>query len=153
MFFTKSINRWFCPRGVKLTSSGLWCQVNFLDNQLSPKFQVQAKPDEVAPWKFTFLFWKEQQQLAPQLYEHRAEGKNGLENFTDILFFTTTGLWDGRKKMWTKDRNAGFQSCVLVFFKQVAWMICYSAEEIRYKFLLFVKFHTSSQLKHRQTMT
>ena len=123
LVFTKSINRWFCPKGVKLTSSGLWCQVNFLDNQSSPKFQVQAKPDEVAPWKFTFLFWKEQQQqqLAPQLYEHRAEGKNGLENFTDILFFTTTGPWDGRKKKYeqkieTPDFNL---LCVLVFFKQI----------------------------------
>ena len=114
----KSINRWFCPRGVKLTSSGLWCQVNFLDNQSSPKFQVQAKPDEVAPWKFTFLFWKEQQQLAPQLYEHRAEGKNGLENFTDILFFTTTGPWDEmeeRKNMNKRSKRRISISCVCLF--------------------------------------
>ena len=68
----------------------------------------QEKPDDLAPWKFTFLFWKEQQQQLA-LQEHRAEGKNGLENFTDILFFTTTGPWDGRmKKYEQKIETPGF---------------------------------------------
>ena len=84
----------------------------------------QEKPDDLAPWKFTFLFWKEQQQQLA-LQEHRAEGKKWIRKFHwHSIFYHHRAMRWKNEKIWTKDRNAGFQSCVLVFFKQIAWMIC-----------------------------
>ena len=139
------------------------CQVNKLRPLMSSKFPWQSVESQVSRSSETrwggslkvhfFVLKRTAAAASSSTIWTQSRRKKWIRKFHwhSIFYHHRAMRW--KKKMWTKDRNAGFQSCVLVFFKPVAWMICYSAEEIRYKFLLFVKFHTSSQLKHRQTMT
>ena len=109
------------------------CQVNKFRPLMSSKFPWQSVESQVSsaskarwggPLKVHILFWKEQQQQLA-LQEHRAEGKKWIRKFHwHSIFYHHRAMRWKNEKIWTKDRNAGFQSCVLVFFKQIAWMIC-----------------------------